>query len=228
MQTWQTISSSLIGRHSHRDPYVSIVLSGGYEEAGDHGRFLVSEGDVILHDEFEAHLNRIPRCDAIVLNLPLDGARAFIPGVAKISNPDLVVRISERDKQEAVALLFEAIVSRPKQLGDWPDNLVQAMQRNPDLRIQDWASRAGIRPWTVTRGFRQVFGITPEAFRLRCRARLAWKLLGTEQSLAIIASSCGFFDQAHMSRSVKALTGQTPKQGRYRANGYKTQIVPVA
>lgn len=36
-----------------------MVLSGGYEEAGEGGRRRVAAGDVIVHHPFEAHLNRV-------------------------------------------------------------------------------------------------------------------------------------------------------------------------
>ncbi len=67
---WQTIRSSVFNRHSHEHAYAAIVLSGGYEEAGDHGRFKVQAGDVVLHERFEAHINRFSASGATVLNLP--------------------------------------------------------------------------------------------------------------------------------------------------------------
>jgi hypothetical protein len=42
---WQSIRASALGRHVHEEAYAALVLSGGYEEAGDHGRFQVKAGD---------------------------------------------------------------------------------------------------------------------------------------------------------------------------------------
>jgi len=60
MRRWQTIHSRELARHVHAGSYAALVLSGRYEEAGDHGRFQVQVGDVVFHGRFEAHLNRFP------------------------------------------------------------------------------------------------------------------------------------------------------------------------
>jgi quercetin dioxygenase-like cupin family protein len=39
---------SIIPRHYHWLPYAAVVLSGGYEEAGDGGRRHVRPGDVLI------------------------------------------------------------------------------------------------------------------------------------------------------------------------------------
>jgi anti-sigma factor ChrR (cupin superfamily) len=49
-------------RHKHAKPYVTLVLEGRYLEAGDHGRFTVSSGDILMrgpyHDLAVASCNR--------------------------------------------------------------------------------------------------------------------------------------------------------------------------
>jgi len=74
MRRWQTTRASVLGRHVHEKAYAALVLSGGYEEAGDHGRFRVKAGDVIFHEPFEAHLDRFSETGAAVLNLRLPSA----------------------------------------------------------------------------------------------------------------------------------------------------------
>jgi AraC-like DNA-binding protein len=70
-----------------------------------------------------------------------------------------------------------------------------------------------------------VFGVSPEAFRARIRARHALKSIqNTEAPLASIAAELGFADQSHMTRSVKQLTGIGPQAWRSSAaNGFKTR-----
>jgi hypothetical protein len=92
MRTWQTIRISTLPHHSHQKSYAALVLSGAYEEAGDQGRFYVEAGDVILHDCFEAHLNRFSPSGARVLNLPLPPAYTFKPSVGRVEDMDLLVR----------------------------------------------------------------------------------------------------------------------------------------
>jgi AraC-like DNA-binding protein len=223
MRMRQIIRASFLKRHVHAEPYAALVLSGGYEEAGDHGRFLVNAGDAIFHDAFEAHLDRFWKQGATVLNLRLAPAGCCATGVGRVADPDLVVRVAESDRSAAANLLLSIAVRRTPQLADWPDELAAILMECPTLKLSEWGEEKGIAPWTISRGFAQVFGVSPEAFRARVRARKAWKAVqGTAAPLAAIAAELGFADQAHMTRSVKELTGLPPQAWRPGANRFKT------
>ena len=221
---WQTIRSTAFARHGHERGYAAIVLSGGYEEAGDHGRFRVVIGDVVLHERFESHINRFSGSGATVFNLPLSERYAFLPGRASIADPDFIIRIAEKNKAEAVELLLSTATVQQTALADWPDELAAALMENPSLSLSFWGANRGLTPWTISRGFMQVFGLSPSAFRARTRARHAWKAIETsEEPLAQIAAHLGFADQSHMTRGVKQLTGTGPQAWRTTANRFKTQ-----
>jgi AraC-like DNA-binding protein len=212
-----------LGHHTHRETYAAVVLSGGYEEAGDYGRFQVQAGDVILHERFEAHLDRFPASGAVVLNLRLPVDRSFLPGVASVADADSIARAVERSPAEAADLLLSVIATRPSRNIDWPDELAAALIQNPSLSLSLWSESKGLAPWTVSRGFAQVFGISPSAFRVRTRARHAWKAIQTtKEPLVKIAADLDFADQAHMTRCVKQLTGTPPQAWRQAANRFKT------
>jgi len=86
-------------------------------------------------------------------------------------------------------LLFSIAISRAQQPADWPDELAAALMQNPSLKLFQWGEKNGLAPWTVSRGFAQVFGVSPEAFRARKRARHAWKsIVDTQEPLASIAA----------------------------------------
>jgi AraC-like DNA-binding protein len=200
------------------------VLSGGYEEAGDHGRFRVNGGDVIFHGQFEAHLDRFSKTGAAVLNLTLPLGHSWVPGVARVADPDGIARVAERSCRDAVDLLISLAIVRIPQPGDWPDELAAALIRNPSLKLSRWGEAHGIPPWAVSRGFGLVFGVSPETFRARTRARHALKRIhDTRTPLADIAAELRFADQSHMTRSVKQLTGITPRAWRSAANRFKTR-----
>jgi AraC-like DNA-binding protein len=223
MRMWQTIRAPAVGRHVHVKAYAALVLSSGYEEAGDHGRFRVKAGDVIFHGQFEAHLDRFSETGAAVLNLPFPVGYSCTPGVAQLADPDTVARAAERSWRDAVELLFSLAVSRKLQPVDWPDELAVALMRNPSLKLSQWGEANGIAPWAVSRSFGLVFGVSPETFRARARARHALKRIrDTHAPLASIAVELGFADQSHMTRSVKQLTGIAPQAWRSAANGFKT------
>jgi AraC-like DNA-binding protein len=220
---WQTIRVSAFGRHVHEKAYASLVLAGEYEEAGDFGRFRIKAGDVVFHEPFEAHLDRFTVTGAVVLNLKLADCSSA-RGIARVPDPDYVARIAEKSPENAVALLLSIAKDRLPQLTDWPDELAAELVQNPSLKLSQWAVSNGIALWTVSRGFASAFGVTPEAFRARVRARHALKLIQkTQTPLASIAAELDFADQSHMTRSVKQLTGTAPQGWRLAANGFKTR-----
>lgn len=221
MRMWQTIRATALDWHSHDVAYAALVLAGGYEEAGDHGRFRVEPGDVLCHDRFEGHVDRFSASRAVLLDLPWQIGRSFTPGVAKVADPDLIACTAERSRAEAVNLLFSMIrEQRPSHI-DWPDALAAALIQDPSLIVSRWAREQQLATWTVSRGFKNVFGISPETYRARTRARQAWKVIQTtEEPLAQIAFRLGFADQSHMTRSVKQMTGACPRAWRLGANRF--------
>jgi AraC-like DNA-binding protein len=224
LQMWQTIRSSIFDRHSHGQAYAAIVISGGYEEAGDHGRFKVEAGNVVLHERFEAHINRFSGSGAVVLNIALPREASFLPGLATVADADLIVRLAQTNRVQAARLLLSTIAQREAEHADWPDELASALIANPSLSLSRWSESNRLTPWGVSRGFMQVFGLSPSAFRVRTRARKAWKAIQSDKApLAAIASDLGFADQPHMTRGVKQLTGMGPQAWRKAANGFKTE-----
>ena len=90
-------ANELRERHCHDDPFVAVVLSGGYQEAGDEGRWNVRPGDVLIHHAFESHLDRFDHRGAEVLVLPVPQAlsqsrtmrgRVADPGWARSERPE--------------------------------------------------------------------------------------------------------------------------------------------
>jgi len=215
MRVWQTIRTPLIRWHIHKRAYAALVLSGCYEEAGDSGRYRVQAGNVVLHEVFEAHLDRIPRTGAVVLNVPLPAQYAFRSGVATVDDPDAIVRLVEKGDSEAAALLLRSGEITDPEFQDWPDELAASLAQNASLNFSRWSEEKGIPGWDLSRSFAKVFGISPSAFRARARTRQAWRAIRTGNTpLSAIAAHFGFADQAHMTRSVKSLTGKCPSAWR--------------
>jgi AraC-like DNA-binding protein len=214
-------------RHRHAAGYMTLIIAGGYDEAGDVGRFCVRPGDLLVHRPFEAHRNAFGRRSAEVLNLPLVDL-PHLAALNRLPDPDLVARLAERDP--AMAARAAAECARPAQGElDWPDDLADALRTRPDLfRIGQWARERGLAPASVSRGFRNVFGTTPERYRAEGRARRAWRcIVSTGQPLAAIACELGFADQAHMTRCVGAVTGHPPARWRHRAKCVQDRASPL-
>ena len=211
-------------RHCHDDPFVAVVLSGGYQEAGDEGRWDVRAGDVLLHHAFESHLDRFDSHGAEVLVLPVPDSLSRARSMrGRVADPDLLVRLAERDLNDAQASLTEQFASRTTAPLDWPDALAADLRAMCGLPLGQWAERAGVRPETLSRGFRLAYGCTPKAYRASARARAAVAALRTSDApFAAVAQQLGYADQAHMTRAVTMLTGLTPGGWRRRSNGFNT------
>jgi len=215
----QTVAPGCLPRHRHAEGYVAVVLAGAYEEAGDAGRRRLCAGAVVAHSPFEAHLNRTPGAGAAVLNLPLPATA--LPGFGRVDDIDGLARLAARDPAEAAAALAEAFEPVAAAPIDWPDLLAAALIRDDVPRLGCWAAAMGLSAEHVSRGFTRVFGVSPQRYRLEARARAALADLAGAASLAAVAAQHGFADQAHMTRSVRAVTGLPPGAWK-RSNPFKT------
>ncbi|HSM96785.1 MAG TPA: AraC family transcriptional regulator [Rhizomicrobium sp.] len=224
-ESWN--GDACVPRHRHDRAYAAVVLSGAYEECGSRGRFRVAAGDVLLHDAFDAHLDRFQRNGAQILNVAIeDGLAGF--GIGRVADPDGIAIGAERDPREAAAVLCKQLQPYAQAPADWQDALASDLLGDPDCRLDEWARDHHLAPETVSRGFGKVFGLTPASFRLEVRARRAFALIReTSLPLAAIAAKTGFADQAHMSRAMRALTGAAPGAWR-RSNPFKTDRARAA
>lgn len=203
-------------RHRHAEAYVAVVLAGGYEEAGDAGRFAVRPGMVVVHGCWTAHLDRFGARGAEVLNLP--AVPGLAPGVGTIDDPDMAARLAERDPRAAAAFVAERFRTSSVRHADWPDLLAAALRTDPDLAITPWARSVGLDPASVSRGFARAYGTSPKRFRLEARTRRALAALsGWRGTLADLAADQGFADQAHLARAVAAMTGLPPVRLRAKS-----------
>ena len=209
-----------VPRHRHRQGYIAVVLSGGYEEAGLAGRFDLGAGCVAVHRTFDAHLDKVQHIGAELLNLPLP-CGTNLPNFFRIEDPDSIARLAERDVRSAVLAL------RPRSLvaagNDWQDELAADIIETPELQLRPWANANGLAAETLSRGFRKAFGVTPVRFRIEMQARRALQLIeGTDAPLAGIAAECGFSDQPHLNRIIVQLTGRSPGSWRRESIPFKT------
>ena len=214
--------NEVLPRHKHGAAFAALVLSGHYAEAGDTGRHRVEAGDVLIHQAFESHIDRFDGEGAEVLVIPLPGVWSG-PLLGRVADPDLVMRTAERDITAAARLIAGEMVAKPHAAGDWPDLLAQELRSHPGMALRAWADRMRLHPGSISRGFRQVFGLTPAAFRLTARTHRAIAAIRLSRSpLCEIADESGFADQAHMSRAVGRLAGMSPAQLRERLNATST------
>jgi len=73
-----------------------------------------------------------------------------------------------------------------------------------------WGDTQALTVRSVQRHFLHAIGMTHARFRQIERARYAVQLLRGGSSILDATHDAGYFDQAHLARSLKLLTGQTP------------------
>jgi AraC-like DNA-binding protein len=90
------------------------------------------------------------------------------------------------------------------------------------LRVEDVADAAGLDVRALQRSFRRHVGVSPKWVIQRYRLHEAAEQLRTEpsMSLAILAASLGYADQAHFSRDFRRMVGRTPR-------GFAQRTAPV-
>lgn len=99
-----------------------------------------------------------------------------------------------------------------------PDRLVAAALTAIDdargaVRIADLVRRLGTSRDPFEKRFRRAVGSSPKRFASLVRARHAIAAHRPGVSLAALAAQTGYFDESHLSRELRAMTGLPP--GRF-------------
>jgi AraC-like DNA-binding protein len=126
----------------------------------------------------------------------------------------------------------------PGSLAAWQVHRVKAYvdaHLDAPILIRDLAGVAQRSSAYFCRAFKRTFGETPHAFIIARRLHRANELMLTsDDSLSEIALSCGFADQAHLSKVFRSRHGQSPAVWRRerRDQGGQTPavrlVLPVA
>lgn len=89
--------------------------------------------------------------------------------------------------------------------------------------IADVARRMGVSPRHLTRTFRHAVGLTPKMFARISRFQRVAAVLDDDgpggEVLAGVALACGYYDQSHLVRDVRAFAGGTPVALRAALDG---------
>ncbi len=88
------------------------------------------------------------------------------------------------------------------------------------IDLQRAAQQSGLSPFHFLRLFRQVLGVTPHQYLLRCRLRRAARLLSEDaRSITDVAFDAGFADLSNFVRSFHRAAGVSPGHFRRAARG---------
>jgi len=94
---------------------------------------------------------------------------------------------------------------------------IQRLNSDPAAQtsLAELAALSSVSRFQLLRGFVREVGITPHAYLIQRRVRLARRLLAEGRTPVETAAMAGFADQSHMTRAFVRQLGITP--GRYRA-----------
>lgn len=154
-----------------------------------------------------------------VLHDPLLAGR-FDRLFVALTEPTPDVLGAEEALLRMLALLLNRHGGRPLPVSGPPPPVALALQRlreSPErsATLAELAALSGVSRFQLLRGFARAVGVTPHAYLLQQRVRLARRLLAAGQRPAEAAAEAGFADQSHLTRAFRRQLGVTP--AHYRA-----------
>lgn len=136
----------------------------------------------------------------------------FSDGLSTALTAHLLARYGASPGAEAPARLSKGMLKR---VLDFMDSHLSS-----DPSLEDLAAVAGLSPSHFSALFRQATGVSPYQFLTRRRVERAQELLAaTDAPIAAIAVQVGFYDQSHLTRHMRRLTGLTPRALRKADHG---------
>lgn len=207
------------------DPTCAYVQRPGEEQifshpydGGDVCTMITFAPEIVPEEALEADpaLDRIPTTNAFdVLHRQL--VAACTAGIDASELLDATLALTNRLQRAAAptARRSRASFERQRRLADAAREILNV---EPATTIASLAHELGISPRQLSRLFPQHVGMTLSKYRNALRTRTALEAIAAgAPSLARLAAELGFADQAHLTRTVRRLTGQPPSAHRHRA-----------
>lgn len=177
-------------------------------------------------EELSSFEEAFPSSEVLRERFVIDGARITCTGA--MAAFDVIMHLIGRDQGPAltveVAQLFmtdeaaRSYVVSPRSSGRMVDRALHVMQANLEdpLAISEIAKSVGASQKLLEMRMREELKETPRAMYRRLRLNYARKLVvDTDQSVAEIASRCGYENASAMTRAFKDQFGHTPRDLRH-------------
>lgn len=177
--------------------------------AGFRKRVLYVDATVLPDDRIGRAVDGPTFSDA-ALRLALDGLHRALaaPTADPLAVETRLALVGERLRRH----LGTAPASPTPAAGRAAERLRDLIDADPtaELALADAATALGTNVTHLARAFTHRFGLPPHRYRLGRRVDRARALLLDGVPAATVAATCGFHDQAHLTRHFRRLLGTTP------------------
>lgn len=231
-----------IDRHVHEHPHFTFILEGGFTETYDRLVLECSPGSALFVPSNRPHTDRISPFGAHTIGVELSkeladrvigqtgllqDARVLTDAKIQQAGWKLYHEFRSSDpaatlSMESIALEMLVLTSRARTVSlegepSWMPAVREMLHARyaDSLQLKEIAELAGVHETHLARAFRKRHGCTVGDYLRKLRVdAAAVELRESDRSIAEIASSCGFFDQAHFCRIFKRLYGLAPSAYR--------------
>lgn len=164
--------------------------------------------DVRLHDLLKV---RDPMITQIVDAIAQETSNAAIGGALCVEALGTQLAVHLLRKYASITFREASVPGAlsPAQASRVVDFIDATLHEN--LTLEALAAQAGLGVWTFIRRFRQTFGKAPHAYIIDRRILRAQQLIAQGgMPVKQVACTCGFADQAHLTRAMQKRLGVTP------------------
>jgi AraC family transcriptional regulator len=218
-------------RHTDACSRITLTLRGGFSEETAHAETALGPGDVLFKSRHCAHANRFGDEGAQLVSIAFlaDDFEAGASDRWRVRSDASALRHAlaaleaafaddNAGVEAAAADLLAACAPAPRRAAPaWLSRLKHALEAT-SLAAVDVAAEAraaGVHPAHASRLFRCCFGASVTEYAQAQSVRRALPALAGAAALSEIALAAGFYDQSHMNRVFRRVTGRTP--GAHRA-----------
>ena len=146
--------------------------------------------------------------------------RPIAPGAAfPAFGDDLVASLKSAGSDEALVRIANRILVNAMKAGSSVEpRLEKLLEASGGGRCSaaEMAEKLSISGRSFSRLWNDVVGIQPRAFVQLMRFHNALEMISSGTDLTTVAAECGYSDQAHMARQIKAIAGLPPSALRQR------------
>ncbi|MGH6950516.1 MAG: helix-turn-helix domain-containing protein [Vitreimonas sp.] len=233
---WRYAPGERHAPHTDRWSRISFVLRGGYREESHAGTIRMGVGDILLKSCEVVHENVFSEQGTVLLALEFSADDPFRHSVGmrcwhKRQDPtairmavDLLEAAVHGDGTALDAIGTDLVATsqeddaRTRQPPAWLSRLKEELE-SESLKGVDVAARAraaGVHPAHASRLFRRCFGSSLTEHARAHSVRRALELMNVpDAALGAVALAAGFYDQSHMNRAFRHVSGRAP--GAHRA-----------